>query len=72
MSYRSALSLTALLLAIGCGSGSDAPPTETSDPLLVPDFLLEDLNDTSPSYGLDVSPREYIGNLSAWYFGEAT
>jgi len=61
-----------LLLAIGCGSGSDTPPTETTDPLLVPDFLLEDMNDTSTSYTLDVSPREYIGNLSAWYFGEAT
>ena len=36
------------------------------------DFLLTDVNDTSPQFGLEVSPRDYLGGVSAWYFGHST
>ena len=37
-----------------------------------PDFQLEDVNQTSLSYNLMVSPRDFLGAISAWYFGSAT
>lgn len=39
---------------------------------MVPDFSLPDVNATSPRYGEWVSPRDYLGQVSAWYFGQAT
>lgn len=56
----------ALLFAAACGGGG------SSAPQLAPDFLLEDVNPTSTTSGVDVSPRDYIGNVSAYYFGAAT
>jgi hypothetical protein len=47
----------------------DEPPA--SGPQM-PDFRLSDLNPNSPSQGRDVSPRDYLGKISAWYFGHAT
>jgi len=44
------------------GVGTDAQP----------DFHLTDLNDTSSTSGLAVSPRDYLEEVSAWYFGHAT
>ena len=38
----------------------------------VPDFDLVDTNATSPTYDQTVSPRDYLAQVSAWYFGEAT
>ena len=40
--------------------------------LLIPDFSLADLNPTSASAGLQVSPRDYLTGVSAWYFGDST
>ena len=37
-----------------------------------PDFTLSDVNSSSARYGEDVSPRDYLGRVSAWYFGHAT
>jgi hypothetical protein len=39
---------------------------------VVPDFSLPDVNETSARYGELVSPRDYLGQVSAWYFGHAT
>ena len=36
------------------------------------DFALEDVNPNSGTYGQQVSPRDYLGQVSAWYFGHAT
>ena len=36
------------------------------------DFHLEDVNPTSTRFGEDVSPRDYLDQVSAWYFGHAT
>jgi hypothetical protein len=38
----------------------------------VPDFSLVDVNATSPTYGDPVSPRDYLMQVSAWYFAHAT
>jgi len=37
-----------------------------------PDFALPDINETSPSFGTEVSPRDYLKKVSGWYFGHAT
>ena len=38
----------------------------------VPDFSLIDVNETSPTYNQSVSPRDFMGEVSAWYFGHST
>ena len=37
-----------------------------------PNFSLEDVNPTSTTYQQQVSPRDYLGKVSGWYFGYAT
>jgi hypothetical protein len=37
----------------------------------MPDFSLADVNPASASYAQQVSPRDYLGKISAWYFGKA-
>ena len=51
-----------LLLFVGLASAGT--PT---DP--VPAFSLTDTNTTSKRAGQSVSPRDYLGKVSAWYFG---
>ena len=68
--WRSVVALAALVAA-GCGKddgGGMAPPATNP----VPDFAWTDVNPTSASYGATVSPRDYLGQVSAWYFGHAT
>lgn len=38
----------------------------------VADFALLDVNPTSSTYNQTISPRDYLGEVSAWYFGHAT
>ena len=38
----------------------------------VPDFSLVDMNATSDSFMQNVSPRDYMGQVSGWYFGHST
>jgi len=38
----------------------------------VPDFSLIDDNSTSSTYGMAVSPRDYLMVASGWYFGHST
>ena len=38
----------------------------------VPDFALVDVNPNSATYNETVSPRDFLGKTSAWYFGHAT
>ncbi len=47
----------------------DAP--EPSDEAL-PDFSVIDANAGSARYKEVVSPRDYLGQISAWYFGQST
>ena len=38
---------------------------------LVPDFKLADVNRASPRYPSKVSPRDYLLQVSGYYFGDA-
>jgi hypothetical protein len=59
----------AWLLAAGCGDDS---PNQPPPAAAVPDFTLRDRNANSASFDQDVSPRQLMGKISAWYFGSAT
>lgn len=60
------VSLFSLVLIAACGGGGSAAPA------VVADFLLPDVNSTSTTFNTDVSPRDHLGRVSAWYFGSAT
>jgi hypothetical protein len=62
------VALGAALLASACSDDTQSPPPD----LRVPDFSLPDVNPASPRAGTNVSPRDYEGQVSAWYFGHAT
>ena len=57
--------LIPILLLAACGGGS-------SGPTVAPDFQLPDVNPTSLTFNTDVSPRDQLGGVSAYYFGSAT
>jgi hypothetical protein len=57
-------------LADASGDASDAASDGPSG--LAPDFSLEDVNPNSSLYQTTVSPSDYLGRVSAWYFGHAT
>jgi hypothetical protein len=40
--------------------------------MTVPDFSLLDVNPTSERSGQMVSPTDYVGSVSGWYFGHST
>jgi len=50
------------------GLVGDPPPLP---PQVMPDFSIADVNPVTPTYGKNVSPRDYLGKFSAWYFGHA-
>ena len=56
------------LFAAGCKD--DSSPTPLTG--LAPDFALKDVNTNSATHDSTISPREYLGKVSAWYFGHAT
>ena len=62
------------LFASGCGgSGCCGSGDVGGEPIAeAPAFFLEDVNDTSATYGQLISPRAHLGRVSAWYFGQAT
>lgn len=37
----------------------------------MPDFSLTDVNPASPTANQGVSPRDYLDQVSGWYFGNA-
>lgn len=51
------------------GGGGEGGGVDLPDPM--PDFSLVDVNPSSVTHGQAVSPRDYEGNISAWYFGHA-
>jgi hypothetical protein len=57
--------------ANGAGGAGNAGPTH-GFVAEAPDFSLMDVNATSASYQQQVSPRDYLQQVSAWYFGHAT
>jgi len=65
---RTSLLTLPLLLLVACGGSSGS----NGDSLVKAEFLLPDANPTSQTYNTNVSPRDYEGGVSAWYFGAAT
>ena len=63
-------SLMVWFLGLGCadsGQGSWALPLGP-----VPDFMLIDLNSGSARAGEVISPRDYLEQVSGWYFAHST
>lgn len=58
----------------GSDAAADAPSDAPSDVLaqIAPDFSLLDENPASATHAQLVSPRDYLGQVSAWYFGHST
>jgi len=50
-------------------SGAGGQGGEPPEPM--PDFSLLDVNETSSTYDAYVGPSDYLGQVSAWYFGSA-
>ena len=71
-----------LSLAISCAGFLGActaivPDDGGQEPLepavdAMPDFSLTDVNPASARFGEEISPRDYLGKVSAWYFGHST
>ena len=59
-------------------SDDTSNPTEPSDDTRNPttfslyDFTLPDLNPDSSLYGNDITPSDYLGEVTGWYFIKAT
>jgi len=55
--------------------GQEAVPAgglpEGEDVGVMPAFSLVDVNPTSPTFNTSVSPRDYLQQVSAYYFGYA-
>lgn len=66
--------LAGVLVLAGCGgTETTAPPGNMQPPVTkAAAFNLQDVNATSPTFGMSVSPRDQLGKVSAWYFGHAT
>jgi hypothetical protein len=64
--------LAAWLVASACGGSGDSGGGGPVPGAPAPDFALKDLNPNSATHQADVSPRQHIGRVSAWYFGHAT
>ena len=68
-SLVTASALAALMpFLAACGEEDPTVPIGT----VVADFSLLDVNPNSVSLGDSVSPRGSLGQISAWYFGQAT
>jgi len=68
---RLAAAATVLAMLAGCFGKKDDPVRPPADQP-APDFSLVDQNPNSTTAGKPVSPRQYLGKVSAWYFGHAT
>lgn len=67
------LSTLAIPLAlVACKAPVDLPTFERLTANPAPDFSLEDVNGTSPTFAQQVSPRDHLDRISAWYFGHST
>ena len=62
--------IVALGLTIVACTDATTPAEPTRN--VAPDFRLADVNPASASFGETISPRDYLGQVSAWYFGHST
>ena len=56
-----------VVMLMGC-----SPDLTVEEGEQLPDFELIDENPNSETYASLVSPRDYLGQRSAWYFGHET
>lgn len=54
------------------GAGIGLAVTAEGEGTPHPDFQLPDVNPASARFGESVSPRDYLDQTSAWYFGHST
>jgi hypothetical protein len=60
-------------IVIGCSeNNTNAPAYKNKLGKPVPTFSLVDVNPTSATYDREVSPRDYLKKVTAWYFGAST
>ena len=54
--------------------GDTSSPQDTGQPsqFSLYNFTLTDVNPFSSSYGSDITPSDYLGQVSGWYFIKAT
>ena len=71
MKLRGCLVLGVVIGMLGCGAKKDGA---SKDPgwRRAPDFSLFDENTNSASYGHTASPRDFRGEVTAWYFANST
>jgi hypothetical protein len=73
MRERWFLLIAALALFVGCGGGGGGGPTQRPQiGRILPDFVLPDVNPNSATDGMDVSPSDFRGTISVFYFAHAT
>ena len=59
-------------LALSATAAVSGPITAEAEAAPMPDFALVDANPNSLTYNHSVSPRDYLQQVSGWYFIEAT
>lgn len=67
--------VTVAVLLLGCGApqgSADAGLGPDAGAIALSDFSLPDVNAASPTGGQNVSPRDFQGRVSAWYFGHSS
>lgn len=73
---RSTWALATVAVLLGCGApfGSTDAGLLDADAGVVTlsDFSLLDTNPASPTGGKNVSPHDFDGRVSAWYFGHSS
>ena len=65
------IALAALMVA-GCEDKKSTEPEDLDPTQVMPDFAIQDVNPSSKTHGETVSPRQHLGGISCWYFGQAT
>ena len=53
-------------------SNEETPSNTDAPPEAKPDFILQDINPTSSTFSNDISPRDYLNEVSGWYFIRST
>lgn len=61
-----------MMLHAGIGLVEELVAEGEASAQAVPDFALVDVNATSASYDQAVSPRDYLDQVSGWYFTQST
>jgi len=59
-------------VAVASSSGSGGMSQGVSIGWQATDFSLMDVNPSSPRFNQAVSPKDYLKQVSGWYFGHAT